>query len=265
MRKYWALIRASILESLQFRLSIMVNFIGNLIYIIIVYNLWESIFRSAGSDVINGLTFADTMIYLVLASAMFYAMEVYLVWGTHRDIQSGKIVLNLIKPMGYQAFMYLGSIGQIIFNFITTFIPTFALVYFLSGRGIHLGYNLLYFAVSVFLAIGIHFCIDFFVGTICLYTQSVWGVNIMKEVIVLLLSGAVIPLNFFPEPLKSIVMYLPFQAIYNAPLQQLINPSLSSDDRLISLAVQLFWVMITLVMSRLFWRRSVKVITVNGG
>lgn len=62
------------------------------------------------------------------------------------------------------------------------------MVYFLTDGTIHLGVNLLFFLVSVPLALTINFCIDFFIGTVCLYTQSVWGINIMKEVIVLLLS-----------------------------------------------------------------------------
>jgi len=265
MKRYSALVRVGLLIMLQLRMGTIVNFLGNIIYIIIIYNLWKSIFLSSGSDVVNGMTFADTMVYLVLASALFYAMEGYLVWRTHHDILSGQIILDLIKPVGYMSYQYFSLIGDIIFNFVTTFIPTFIIVCFLSNFAIPLGLNLLFFLLSVVLAVGIHFCIDFFVGTICLYTQSVWGVNIMKEVVVLLLSGAVIPINFFPEPLKSIVMYLPFQAIYNAPLQQLINAGLPAAERLSMLATQLLWVAVLFVLSRVFWRKSVKIITVNGG
>ena len=265
MRKYLALVRAAMIESLQLRVAAISNFIGNIIYIIIIFNLWKSIFLSSHNSIINGMSFNDTMVYLVLASALFYTIEAYLVWNTHRDIRSGKIVLNLIKPIGYQAYQYFYCLGWIIFNFLTTFIPTFILVYLLSGCSIPLDYNLLYFLASVVLAIGIHFLIDFSVGTICLYTQSVWGVNIMKEVIVLLFSGAIIPLNFFPEPLKSIAMYLPFQAIYNTPLQQLINKGLLTTERITSLCIQLVWIIVLFIISRLFWRKSVKIITVNGG
>jgi ABC-2 type transport system permease protein len=149
-------------------------------------------------------------------------------------------------------------------DFIVTFIPTFILVYFLSGMSIPLGLNLIFFLVSVIMAVLINLSIDFFVGCIILYTMSTWGVNIMKEVIVLLLSGATIPLAFFPEPLKTIVMYLPFQAVYNAPLSQLIG-EYSYAERFQMLGVQFFWVIAVFVISELFWRKSVKQITVNGG
>lgn len=135
----------------------------------------------------------------------------------------------------------------------------------LTGGAIPLGTNLLFFAVSAVLALVINFCMDFFVATICLYTESTWGINIMKEVIILFVSGATIPLAFFPEPLKTIVGYLPFQAIYNTPLLFLVDGSLTTDRCFEMLLVQLFWLIFVIAASRLFWKKSLKVITVNGG
>ncbi|NLZ73851.1 MAG: hypothetical protein GX905_08585 [Bacteroidales bacterium] len=265
MRKQIALIRSGIMENLQYRLGLFVTIIGNLIYLVIVYSLWKSIFISSGTDVLNGMTFEDTMIYLVLASSMFNLLESYLTWIIHEDIQSGRIVLDLIKPMDYQAFISFQLIGEMLSRFITTFLPTFIVVYFLSNSAIHLGVNLIFFFVSIMIGVVISLNIDFFVGTIALYTQSIWGVNIIKEVIVLLLSGAVIPLNFFPETLRNITMYLPFQAIYHAPLKLLINADMLIGERLTIILVQLMWMVIALIVSRLFWRKSLKIITVNGG
>jgi ABC-2 type transport system permease protein len=115
------------------------------------------------------------------------------------------------------------------------------------------------------MSVMLNFFIDFFVGTICLYTQSIWGVNIMKEVVVALLSGATIPLAFFPEKLHTFANLLPFQAIYNTPLQILIDQSLTDMNYLIMLGKQCLWVVIMLVVSRSFWFVSRRVITVNGG
>ena len=102
-------------------------------------------------------------------------------------------------------------------------------------------------------------------GVICFYTQSVWGVNIMKEVIVAFLSGATIPLAFFPEKIHTFVNWLPFQAIYNTPLQILIDDSLTGMDIQQMLLKQLLWAIFMILLSRAFWLVSQKVITVNGG
>ena len=81
----------------------------------------------------------------------------------------------------------------------------------------------------------------------------------------LLLSGATIPLAFFPDTLRRIVSYLPFQSIYNTPLTILIRNSMPLQETLTMLAVQLFWACVMLLLTSLFWRRSIRKITVNGG
>ena len=97
LRRYFSMTRAGMLEQLQFRLGSVTTIAGNLIYLVLIYFLWKSIFASAGTDVVSGMTFSGTLIYLVLASALFSFMEMYLVWYMGRDIQSGKIVLDLIR------------------------------------------------------------------------------------------------------------------------------------------------------------------------
>lgn len=150
-------------------------------------------------------------------------------------------------------------------NFTLTLVPTMIIVYFLSGGAFLLGINLLFFVISVVFSLLINFSINFLVATICLYTESIWGINILKEVIVLLLSGASIPLVFFPEGLRNFVAYLPFQAIYNTPLSLLIQKEISIQDSLREILIQLMWAIITAALAHVFWKVSIRKITVNGG
>lgn len=265
LKKYISLTRAGIMESLQFRLGTVVMVIGNLLYLIVVYFLWKAIYASAGTDVVNGMTFTDTLIYLVLATALFGFMEMYTVWEIGRNIQSGKIVLDLLKPMEYRRYLFWSYSGSFVTHFFFTFFPTFIIVGIVTHGAIPLGVNLLYFVISVVMAVSINYSIDFFVGTICLFTESIWGINIMKQVIVLLLSGATIPIAFFPEPLKTIVYYLPFQSIYNAPLTLLLDGEPKLETVVTILGTQLIWCAVMTVLSRLFWKVSLRQITVNGG
>ncbi|MCR4639410.1 ABC-2 family transporter protein [Ruminococcus sp.] len=267
LKKYLSLTRAGIIEALQFRLSFVVMVIGNLLYLIVVYFLWKAIYESAGTDVVNGMTFTDTLIYLVLATALFNFMEMYTVWEIGRNIQSGKIILDLLKPMEYRKYLFWSYSGSFVTQFFLTFLPTFIAVAIVTHGAIPLGINLLFFAVSVVMAVSINYSIDFIVGTICLYTESIWGINIMKQVIVLLLSGATIPLAFFPDKLRDAVELLPFSAIYDVPLKFLLWDGISMEphEPWCMLGFQLFWCVVMLVISKLFWKLSLRQITVNGG
>jgi len=264
-RRYLSLTRGGILESLTYRTGLFLNLLGNLVYMIVMFFLWRAIYASSPSTIVNGMTFRDTLVYLTMAGAIFSTLEVYLVWKMGRDIQSGQISLYFTKPMDFflREFFYVS--GNVVIQLFLTLVPTLLIVCIFTGWSIPLGWNLLFFTASLFLALLLNFSIDFIVGTLCLYTQSFWGINMVKEVIILLLSGATVPIAFFPDTFRTVVLYLPFQAIYNVPLQILVSHTYTWADYARGLGVQLFWVVVLVAAGRLFFRQSSKIITVNGG
>lgn len=52
MKKYLALIRTGIMDKLNFRVSLIVTFAGNIIYLIIIYFLWKAIYLSSGKEIV---------------------------------------------------------------------------------------------------------------------------------------------------------------------------------------------------------------------
>jgi len=265
LRRYFSLTRAGILESFTFRSSLFLNLLGNLVYMIVMFFLWRAIYASSPQTTVNGMTFRETLVYLTMAGAIFSTLDVYLVWKMGRDIQSGQISLYFTKPMDFflREFFYVS--GNVVVQLFLTLLPTFLIVCMFTGWTIPLGWNLMVFVPALFLSLLLNFSIDFIVGTLCLYTQSFWGINMVKEVIVLLLSGATVPLAFFPGTFRTVASFLPFQAMYNLPLQILISHTYTWADYGRALGVQLFWVVVLVTLGRLFFRQSSKIITVNGG
>lgn len=267
MRKVLALTRAGIMESFQFRLSIVVTIFGNLIYLALVFFLWRAIYDSAGTDTVGGMTFYDTMIYLVLATAMFNLLEMFFIWEMSRSVQSGEIIMDLLKPIRYRSYIFWANSGAYVIHFLLEFVPTFLVVMLITKGAIPMGMNLLYFMISLVLALLLNYHFEMLICPICLYTESTWGVNIVKETIVLLLSGAMIPLAFFPDWLRSVVEWLPFRAVYDIPLSILLekNGTIDFGTMAMNLGIQVAWCVVLALAGNLFWHRAVKKITVNGG
>ena len=144
LKKYFTLTRAGIIEALQFRLSFVIMVIGNLLYLIVTYFLWKAVFASVEGETVNGMTFTDTLIYLVLATALYGFMEMYLVWEIGRNIQSGKIVLDLLKPMPYRRYLFWSYSGSFVTQFFFTFLPTFIVVTIVTHGAVPLGINLVW-------------------------------------------------------------------------------------------------------------------------
>ncbi|MCR5226950.1 MAG: hypothetical protein K6E27_07045 [Eubacterium sp.] len=267
VKRLTALTRAGVMESLQFRLGTAVTLFGNLIYLALVYFLWKAIYDSCGADEVNGMTFYDTMIYLILATAIFNFLEMFIIWDMSRAIQSGEIIMHLLKPMRYRKYTFWSYSGSHVISFFLTFIPTFIVVMAVTKGAIPIGLNCVYFVVSLVMALVINFNIEMLVAPICLYTESTWGINIVKETIVLLLSGATIPLAFFPESFRRVVEYMPFRAVYDIPLKILLKKdgTNSLEGLLPMLGIQLIWCIVLTIAGNLFWNHAVKRITVNGG
>src|SRR4030066_456617 len=226
MKKYIMIIRNSFMASIIYRFHFFYTSLSNVFYIIIIYFLWRAIYRGSGGS-INGMTFDQTFIYLALALSIFCLFKTYTDWDMSWEIISGMMVMNLIKPMDIQLMKMCNAIGFVFYNLITVTLPALFIIIFIFQPGVITVRSILLSLIPIVMAFFISFNIDYIIGLTSFYTESIWGISIAKETIVLLLSGAIIPLNFFPEILRNIVGFLPFQAIYHIPLTILITGNLS--------------------------------------
>lgn len=264
MRRYLSISKGFIMDSMAFRFHFIFSCISNILYIILIYFLWKSIYANS-STLMNGMTFNQTFLYLALANTMFNLFKTWADWSMSRQMMSGTIITFFLRPLDYQAYVLFESLGNVISNLTTIFLPSLLLIIFVFGASIPLGINILFFGLSLVLAYLISFCFDFCIGLTSFYTESIWGISITKDVLIMLLSGALIPLPFFPETLRNIVQYLPFQAIYNIPLSILTKNVLNIADYVGMLGIQIMWIIILFVLNRLYFNQASKIITVNGG
>lgn len=264
MKKYFVVTRKVFLTITVFRFNFFFSIVSNMVYITIIYFLWSSIYGS-GSKSLNGMTFNQVFVYLALASTIFSLFTTFVEWGMSREVIEGSIIMHFIKPVDLMMYKLFECLGYVLLKLVTITIPTVLVILLVFKPDMPIGLNLLIFPVSIILSYLIMFNIDFLVGLICFYNESTWGMSSAKDSIVMLLSGAVIPISFFPETLKTIVNFLPFQAIYNIPLNTLISNKFGAGDYINNFLVQIFWILLLFAINRLFYRKAVKVITVNGG
>ncbi len=79
-----------------------------------------------------------------------------------------------------------------------------------------------------------------------------------------LLSGALIPLVFFPDLVQKIIQVLPFSSIIYTPVMIYLG-KLSGMDVAYFILLQLFWLLVMVMLSRTVWKAVVKSLTILGG
>lgn len=263
MRKYFAVVRGTAMVGMIYRFGYFFAIFGNLLYIGIVYYLWRSIYQ--GRDTLRGLTFNETMIYIALGSTVFFLLKTYADWTIHYEIREGLIASYLIKPMDFQLYALSAVLGSTVMNLFAITLPTILFMILVLKVSFATGIGLALFPVSFMFALVISFCIDFFVGLMGFYSESVWGLSSVKEIILMFFSGALIPLQFFPEGVRNILFWLPFQAVFHTPLMMVTKPDSGLGTFLPMLAVQAFWAITLIVLSRLFYNQAIKVLRISGG
>ena len=106
------------------------------------------------------------------------------------------------------------------------------------------------FTLSLFLARGLH------EGA----TSGGWWVGSY----VVLLSGYLIPVSLMPGWMQSVAIWSPFYAMSGLPTE-IVMGIVSGDALTFGLARSLGWVLISLVLANLMWRRSVRHFGAFGG
>jgi ABC-2 type transport system permease protein len=262
-RSYLALLRGSYMVGMIYRYGFLFTILGNIVYLGVAFYLWRSIYKNV--QVIHGLTFNQTYLYVALGSAVFILLKTYADWFISYEIREGTIAIYLTKPVDYQLYALFTSLGSGLMNLTAITVPTILLLTFVFKVHITLGPGLLAFPVSLCLAFLISFNFDYLVGLMAFYNESVWGLTITKEIILTVLSGALIPLQFFPDAIRKILLVLPFQAIYYTPLMMVTQPDQNIAVFLQMLAMQFLWVLVTLAITRLVYEQAIKVLRVSGG
>ena len=133
------------------------------------------------------------------------------------EIREGTITNYLVKPIDHQLAMLSYGGGRTILKVFMVTMPTALLLTFGVRGAIPVGPGLLLFPLSLFLAFLISFCFDYAIGLSGFYTESIWGMVTVKETMILALSGALIPMQFFPEGCRTCCCWLPFSVHLSHP------------------------------------------------
>ena len=263
MKRCLAITKGMLLGFVVYRASLLFTLVGNVLYIVLVRFLWSSIYKD--SDMIRGLTFDQAFVYLALASSIFVLLKTWTEWWIMHKIQDGNIIIDLLRPLDFQLQMMFLSGGFTLSNLLVITLPSVLLIFVGFGAQLGAGVGLVFFPLALLLAFLINFSLDFAVGAATFYTESLWGISMTKEIIVTVLSGALVPLQFFPEAIRRVLALLPFQAVYHIPLTLVTSADLSVVDCAQMIAIQAAWAVLLFGVSRLFYARAVRVLTVAGG
>jgi ABC-2 type transport system permease protein len=264
LKTYSEFIRIGFVNILAFRLRYYTGIITYLINVTVYFFIWRAVFASAAGP-IAGFSLPQILTYVsvgwIIRSFYWNTIDQEMAY----EVIEGKIAMDFIKPVSVQWMWLARAMGESAFRLILLTAPTAVIVTLLFP--VLPPASRLNFFLFIVAAIGSFFimgALNFIIGTCAIPLTSILALIRAKFWLIELLSGLLIPLSFFPPPIRIISSILPFEHIAYTPLQIYLG-RLSLAETLRLLAVEYFWVAALLLLGHLWWLRATRKITIHGG
>ena len=263
MKTFWAFTRQHFHATAIYRLDFWLRVASTPILMYGMRWLWITLYTQRPGAF--GVSLQQMVTYAVLAMAienLFYTgPQFYMA----RQVSSGAIDGDLLKPLDFHFHMLARSTGEMLFRVIVIALPAMLLGFLLFDlqlpATLQAGFL---FVVALLIGYLVNFHLDFLLGSIGLVTLEVHTIVWIFGALARFFSGQFVPLWLFPGALGLLANILPFRAIVSTPLS--IYSGILKDDAIVqALGFQLGWLIILLILSRWLWGRVQMRIVSQGG
>lgn len=266
VKTYFTFTKNTLQTFLSYRANVVIFVLGDAMILAVTYYLWKAIFSSSPERILKGFSFEEMILYVLLSFITSIVINAEIAGTIAREVKDGSIAMNLIRPINYEKRMFFQSLGSLIYNFILVFIIGFVAVIVLTIKytGQINVLNIILFMVSIVLGYGINFFYSYAIGLLSFKITNMWGLFQIMQAVLQLLSGALIPIVFFPSFAQWIFKFLPFQSMIYTPCMIYLG-KLSTTEIIIALGLQLIWVILLCLLGRAMWKALIKKLTILGG
>lgn len=255
MKKYLSVFKISFQQEFVYRLNFIMWRVRNVIQILLIFFLWDTIFSDPGR-VVFGYDRAKILTYifgLVIIKAFVTSSRTI---DVGNEISEGNLSNYLLKPVSYFKYWFTRDIASKSLNLIFASLEVTAL-YFILKPPFFFQTNpavLIVFVLSLAAAIILYFFLLFIFSLFTLwYPEQGWGVVFLLFIFVEFLGGGLFPLDILPEVIQKILYLTPFPYFYFIPLQIYLG-KISFLASIQALVIAGVWVAILGVTLKKIWQ-----------
>ena len=263
MKKYIFIYKSELMSSLQYIFNIFTGLISYFVMIFIFINLWNYLYDDP-TELINGYNKNQMIWYVIITEILWMSLSGrQLCKDVSKDIKSGNVVYNINKPYNYVGYILMNHLGKISIKFIFFLIFGILMGYLFLGSLPTLNIiSILCILLTLILALIISTLLSSFIGLFSFFIEDSSPFYWLYSKIILVL-GTLFPIEFFPKIIQPILKYSPIYAVNYGPAKLFVDFELNTF--LSILIAQIIYLVITLLVCNLVYRKGVKNLNVNGG
>ena len=263
MRLYTYLLKLQLLNALAYRFEYLSSIGRNLFFLLGSVFIWRTAYR--GIDQVAGVTEAQMVTYAVVAVLMNACFTVSIDNELFGKIRAGEIALDLIRPMNLVWYWMTEDVGRSLAAVTQFALPLLAISLLFVAPPLPAGVGAgLLFLPSCALSFLLLWLLSTLVGMTAFWVTDLWDVSTVKNSLVFALSGRLVPMWLFPDLIADASRWLPFQYMFQAPLEIYIG-RVSAQEVVHLLSVQAIWVAVFALLVSLVWTRAQRRVFVQGG
>ena len=263
LHAYWYMTKMRILANLAYRFEVFASVGTNLVLMVASIFLWKAAYGGIGQ--VNSLQLHDLTTYTILSillSSIFVCDVQDTIYGKMRQ---GQIVTDFYRPIPLLACYLADDLGSALSNIANRVLPLFLFASLFFGIPLPASLTgFLLFIPSCLFSYAILWLLSALVGLVAFWVMELGNMGMVKDSIVRVLSGSIVPLWFFPEGIRNLSKFLPFQYTYQTPLGIYIGET-GPGEALAAMAVQAVWTLLLFVLLTIFWKKTKTKTLIQGG
>ncbi|HZJ83342.1 MAG TPA: ABC transporter permease [Clostridia bacterium] len=267
MKSYISAFRVRFLNGLQYRAAALGGLTTQFFWGVMAIFIYKAFYESGGQP--QTISFSELTTYLWLQQA-FLALLMLYDWDYELFdmITSGNISYELCRPCNLYWFWYVKLLSKRLASATLRFSPIIIIAFLLPATyRLSLPYSpvsFLLFIITMLLGLLLLVAISMLIYISVFKTMSPVGSMAFVGLTGEFFSGMIIPVPLMPEWLQRVCYIMPFRWTADLPLR-IYSGNIRIDQGLVSIGVQLLWILILISVGSIMMKRITKRVVVQGG
>lgn len=257
--KYYVFLKTQISLVSTYRFDLMWRWISNVFEVVVYYSLWSMTASGNAGELKKILTY-----YVLFYGFMHNTQSSRVAAWMGEDINSGNLNHYLTKPVNFPLMTIIRTVAMLLSRII---VPILMLVVgivvfpkYIAPASTTNGLLFIIFAVLSFVLWNLMMVI---IGSIAFWVSEIGALKTVLDLIISFIKGSFIPFYLYPEKLKYVLSFTPFQYLAAFPIdlyQGLVDTNMLWNG----LLVCSFWILALGFLSNYIYKAGIKRYEANG-
>lgn len=254
MRKYIEVAKVHFKTQFAWRADVIFNMIFTISKILFAYLLWRMVF--SGKEVVAGFTFHSMLSYYIISSFLSQLeMSEGISGEIFQRIRNGTFSKYMIIPINMEGYFAAMEVGAVLFYLVFDLIAAFLWIFIFRIEFAFVTDAVILLCALCLIVLGMFFMVQFayYLGILTLKYQGIDTFLMIKNNLMALITGTIVPLALFPETVVRVMKVLPFYYVTYLPSMLLIGKC--RDEAFIGIGIMVFWCLSIQAVIRLTWAK----------